>query len=102
MSINSKSYAFTEDNVNNAPENHGVYELYKNGALNYIGRASGNGVTIRTRLQSHRRGDDGSCTKAATQYKREVCDNPIAREKELLAEYKQAHGRLPSCNDRTP
>lgn len=102
MSINSKTYAFTEDNVNKAPENHGVYELYRDGALTYIGRASGNGVTIRTRLQSHRRGDEGSCTEVATDYKREVCDSPVGREKELLEEYKRANGHLPPCNDRTP
>lgn len=102
MSITGKLYDFTESNVNQAPVNHGVYQLYDGPTTIYIGRAAGDGVTIRSRLQSHRRGDEGPCTKAAAHYKREVTSRPIARESELIDEYEEAHGKLPRCNDVRP
>ena len=102
MPISGKLYAFTQDNVNRAPAEHGVYQLYEDEATTYIGRAAGDGVTIRSRLQSHFRGDEGSCTQAATDYKREVSSKPISRERELIDEYERGHGGLPRCNDVRP
>lgn len=102
MPIAGPKYAFTAENVNNSPENHGVYVLYSEDVLIYIGRASGQGVTIRSRLQSHKRGDEGTCTQGASHYRREVTDRPVSREKELLDEYAAAHqGKLPRCNERS-
>ncbi len=100
MPITGDKYPFTEENVNNSPAEHGVYALYDGDVTIYIGRASGEGVTIRSRLQSHHRGDEGPCTEAATHYRREVTSRPIARESELLDEYEENYGRLPRCNDR--
>jgi hypothetical protein len=116
MPITGGKYAFTESNVNKAPAEHGVYALYDNtplvtdfsgpfpsmrrhrGELTiYIGRASGDGVTIRSRLKSHYRGDEGLCTVAATHYRREVTSDPIARESELLDEYEEKYSALPRC-----
>ena len=102
MPINGDSYDFTWANVNNAPERHGVYALYRNGRLVYCGRAAGAGVTIRSRLQSHKRGDEGPCTANATRYRREVTESPVSRERELLQEFVQQYGRLPECNDVMP
>ena len=102
MSISGKLFSFTENNVNRAPAEHGVYQLYKDGVTIYIGRAAGEGVTIRSRLQSHFRGDEGSCTKAATDYKREVTSKPVSRERELIDEYENKYGKLPRCNDVRP
>ena len=100
MSIPGDKYAFTEDNVNKAPDDHGVYQLLDGDVTIYYGRAAGDGVTIRSRLQSHRNGNEGKCTKGATHYRREVTTRPIAREKELLESYVNAHGRLPRCNEK--
>ena len=116
MPITGGRYAFTESNVNKAPAEHGVYVLYGPFPLQtessgpfpsmhgrrgdktiYIGRASGDGVTIRRRLKSHYRGDEGLCTVAATHYRREVTSDPIARESELLDEYEEKYGGLPHC-----
>ncbi len=116
MPITGDKYAFTESNINNAPAEHGVYALYdpsplvtessgpfpsvrrRSGDLIiYIGRASGDGVTIRSRLKSHYRGDEGLCTLAATHYRREVTSDPIARESELLDEYEEKYSELPRC-----
>ncbi len=116
MPITGDKYVFTERNINNAPAEHGVYVLYDNTPLVtefsgpfpsmrrrrgdltiYIGRASGDGVTIRSRLMSHYRGDEGLCTVAATHYRREVTSDPIARESELLDEYEENYSELPRC-----
>ena len=102
MPISGDIYAFTLENIDKSPVSHGVYALYSNGATTYIGRASGTGVTIRSRLRSHKRGDEGSCTKVATDYRREVTEAPVSRERELLTEYVSSYGRLPRCNDVMP
>jgi excinuclease UvrABC nuclease subunit len=100
MPIGGSKYLFSKDNVDKAPDEHGVYELYDGDELIYIGRAAGTGVTIRTRLQAHRRGDEGRCTQRATHYRREVNSRPIGREAELIREYVTRYGRLPRCNER--
>ena len=64
MPITGQKYAFTDKNVNNAPASHGVYVLYDGDVTIYIGRASGEGVTIRSRLKSHKAGNEGPCTNS--------------------------------------
>ena len=97
MPITGGNFAFTESNVNKAPAEHGVYALYDRDVTTYIGRASGDGVTIRSRLKSHYCGDEGLCTVVATHYRREVTSSPIARESELLDEHEEIYGMLPRC-----
>lgn len=101
MAILGDRFSFTQDNVDKSPTEYGVYALYDEGVTIYIGKGDGtNG--IRARLQAHKRGDEGKCTQGASDYLREVCNNPITRERELLHEYKTAHGVLPRCNDVIP
>lgn len=95
-------FEFTKKNVDASPEKHGVYQLEDGSAVIYVGRASGIGVTIRSRLQSHQAGNDGPCTKGASHYRREETETAISREKELLEEYKKTHGRYPHCNEQAP
>ena len=100
MPIPGKRFRFTGTNVERAPEKPGIYVLYDGEELIYIGRAMGSGVTIRSRLQDHKSGKEGLCTKGASHYKRALTPSPAAREKALLNEYKEAKGRLPRCNER--
>jgi hypothetical protein len=100
MSISGERYRFIQTSVDNAPDVAGVYALYDGDELIYIGRALGGDVTIRSRLQDHLAGRGGDGTDEATAYRREPCRNAKAREKELLEEYQQIHGRLPRCNER--
>jgi excinuclease UvrABC nuclease subunit len=99
MPITGDQYHFSQENVDKSPDQPGVYALYQNNALIYIGRAQ---TSIRGRLQSHRAGREGPCTQAADGYKREVCSNPVTRERELLAEFQYTYGRLPRCNSVMP
>lgn len=101
MPILGDKYPFTQENVDKSPTDDGVYALYEENVTIYIGRGDGtNG--IRARLQAHKRGDEGKCTQGASHYRREVCNNPVTRERELLQEYKDANGVLPRCNDVMP
>lgn len=101
MAISGDRYSFTQENVDKSPTTAGVYALYDDGETIYIGKGDGeNG--IRERLQSHKRGDEGSCTQNASHYRRETCTNPRTRERELLQEYQSANGRLPRCNEVMP
>ena len=101
MPVSGDLYTFNQENVDRAPTSDGVYSLHQGGEITYIGKGEGeNG--IRARLQAHIRGDEGRCTQQAEKYRREVCGNPTTRERELLQEYQQAHGKLPRCNEVMP
>lgn len=93
---------FTTENVNRAPQSHGVYQLFDGDITIYIGRATGKGVTIRSRLQDHKLGREGLCTQRATHYRREATSPPVARENELLEKFYNRYGQLPRCNDVMP
>jgi hypothetical protein len=96
MPIQGKMYRFTKRNVDLSPEKPGVYALFAGQELIYYGEAHDG--TIRSRLQRHQAGVEGACTQRATHYQREACDDPEAREVQLLREYKRLHGKLPRCN----
>lgn len=101
MPISGEKYPFSQENVDKSPTGAGVYALYDGETTIYMGRGDGeNG--IRARLQAHKRGDEGKCTQGASHYRREVCNNPVTRERELLQEYMDANGVLPRCNDVMP
>ena len=97
MPITGHLAAFTDYNISLEPNRMGVYALYQNGEPIYYGRAT---TSIRDRLQSHKSGTEGPCTKAATHFNTELTSQPIERERELLDEYRNQHGRLPKCNER--
>ena len=101
MPISGDFHITTKENVDRAYDGKGVYTLHdKDFGLIYIGMSD---VSIRSRLQRHHAGDEGSCTRAAWWFKQEPNINPYSREKELIEEYKtQNGGKLPKCNDRYP
>jgi len=98
MPVAGKTYGFTQENVDAAPDGPGVYALLNSsdGVL-YYGMSS---KSIRSRLKRHLNGEEGTCTKAAKKYKRETTTAVQApvREEALLAAFKKANSRLPSCN----
>jgi hypothetical protein len=98
MGIESSWHSFTSKEIEKAPMSDGVYGLFEKSAIIYYGRGEGpNG--IRGRLEAHKAGYEGSCTKNADYFNYEICSNPAARERELLQEYKNTWSKLPRCND---
>ena len=95
MSITDRKFKRLKvENVDKAPRKRGVYALYDNKELIFLGKAGGKTETIRGRLRSHL----GSAPKGATRYKRETSTEPEARLEALLEEYSTAHGCLPRGN----
>lgn len=93
-------FAFTKQNVDAAPLENGVYLLYVGNELTYIGCSWGDTGSIRSRLQSHYGGREGSCTQSSTAFEFEVTTMPLTTETNLLTAYRARFGRLPRCNER--
>ena len=98
MPFGGGRYRFTRSMVEGAPSDPGVYALWQHEELIYYGRAGGGAVTLQQALLQHLTGQAGPCTREATHYGWEITLLPVAREAELLAEYKAAFNRLPRCN----
>jgi excinuclease UvrABC nuclease subunit len=95
--ITNPLYRFTEVIIAGAPDNAGIYALWQDDELIYVGRAMAAG-TIRERLAEHFHRRLCPCTEKATHYSWELSLRPAAREAELLQEYEAKHGKLPRCN----
>jgi hypothetical protein len=97
----ARRYRFTRIVIAGAPEEAGVYALWDGEEVVYYGRADGKnegrGSTIRSRLLAHYYEDKGRTRP--THYSWEVCENPAAREAELLREHEAAFGRRPRGNE---
>jgi hypothetical protein len=89
-----RRYRFARIVIAGAPENRGVFALWQDDEVVYYGRADGEGSTIRSRLLDHYEQD----ATQATHYSWEVCDDPAAREAELLRKHLGSHGRPPRRN----
>jgi hypothetical protein len=88
----SRRYKFNRIVIAGAPSEPGVYALWQREELIYYGRALG-AVTIRSRLMEHY-----ANKLDATHYSWEISRQPVARESELLREYRVTFGRLPRLN----
>jgi len=97
MPIRGKKRRFTNTNISNAPECDGIYGIWRNNELTYIGKSEGNSG-IKSRLRAAQR--DKRCRGNATSFQVERCQDPSEREKQLLKQYKKLHGKLPHYNDR--
>ncbi len=98
MPLGGKLFIASKVNLDCTPEAPGVYALYMDGRMIYIGRADGGSITIKSRLADHKHGHDGPCTQLFTHYTREVTMKVTARYNELLENYSRKFGTLPECN----
>jgi hypothetical protein len=97
MPIKSQKYKrLTAKNVNRAPRAQGVYALYVDKTLVFLGAAAGPRETIRAQLRDHL----GRGAAVPLRYKREITKAPEERLKALLAEHLAAHGKPPAQNAR--
>ena len=92
----ASAWPFTDAAIDVSPTDPGVYLLYRDGQLTYIGLAS----HVRAELASHRRGAYGECTRAATAFVYELARDPRTLYLRLLDAHRARHaGRVPSCNE---
>ncbi len=98
MPVPSELFPFTARLIAGAPEEPGIYVLWEDGEVIYIGHAQGRGTTIRSRLVDHFAGTLSPCTRRASHYSWEISLKPAPRELELIEEYRRANTRLPRCN----
>jgi hypothetical protein len=89
----SRRYRMGEIALQGAPAQAGIYALWQDDELVYYGRAVGS-ATIRSRLREHLAGRPAR----VTHYSWEVCDDPAAREAELLEQYRGRFQRVPRDN----
>jgi excinuclease UvrABC nuclease subunit len=94
-------FPFTELMIRVAPNKPGVYTLFKDRKIVFIGCAEGHDTTIRTYLKDHLTGKNGKCTRRATEYSYEITPESTTRAEELLESYKRQFGKLPECNEGT-
>jgi hypothetical protein len=87
-----RKYQFSRIVIAGAPNEWGVYALWKDDEIVYYGRAAGS-ESIRTRLLAHYQQKVD-----ATHYSWEMCRDPAAREAELLREFEDSFGRAPKLN----
>ena len=91
---------FVDSMVSSVSQSAGVYFLFYERELIYIGGSDGGMFSgIRSRLLSHLAGNEGSCTRYADEFSYEQNELGKERERQLLTQYKRLYGRLPKCND---
>lgn len=82
--------------VKYAPDDPGVYMLWENDEVIYIGHAK-RGFGLRKALAEHMEGRV-ECTRRATHYSWEITLIPEQRERRILADYYEAQRSFPRCN----
>ena len=102
MSIKFQSLPFTRSLIEAAPDTTGVFALWQNGGVIYIGKASAGEATIRKALDAQFEARRLSGTREemrATRCSWEVADDADRRHHQLLHEFEAAHHCLPLWND---
>ena len=98
MHISGPTYDFIWSNVNNAPDKQGVYILYQDSKVTYIGSVTDPGETLRSHLQAHKRGDLGTSTQGVTTFQTEATQNSVnAAKRERNLQF--INGRPARCHD---
>jgi hypothetical protein len=98
MPIATPKYKLSRIMVDAAPDEQGVYALWEDEELIYLGRAS-RVVTIRACLKRQLTRSLCPCAERATHYSWELSLRPATRELELLQDFLEQHGRMPRCNE---
>jgi hypothetical protein len=97
-----QSLPFTEPLIDAAPDTTGVFALWQNGGVIYLGKASAGGATIRSALSAQfaaRKWNGTPQEMRGTRCSWEIADDADGRHRELLHEFETAHHCLPLWND---
>jgi hypothetical protein len=92
----------TDAAVEVTPQAPGVYFLYRDDELTYIGLAE-EGKGIRESLENHVSGACAGCEQQATRFTYELTHHPRRRHRQHVSAYRERHaGRVPGCNECRP
>lgn len=97
MPIWSRKWPFLEYSVKAAPLDQGVFGLWRDNELLFIG-STNRPHSLRMCLLEHFNGQHGEESRTADHYSWEVAENPDKRKTEVLSDYQRANGRLPKLN----
>jgi hypothetical protein len=86
MTALKRKWPFKAALLDDAPDTAGVYALWDDATLLYVGRAKGGADTIRSRLMAHAQRGSARQRGTPTHYGWEICRNPRERQAQVLAE----------------
>jgi hypothetical protein len=94
----TRKWPFFGYSIESAPLDPGVYGLWKDGELIFIGSSDSDGSSIRSRLVKHFLEADQAGAVVPDHYSWEVADDVHQRKAEVLAQFQGIYGRLPRWN----
>jgi hypothetical protein len=98
MPIAKQKYELSRALVDAAPDEPGVYALWEDEELIFLGQAS-RLVTIKACLKRQLTRSLCPCAENATHYSWELSLRPATREMEVLQDFLAQFGRMPRCNE---
>ena len=99
MPFGEKIFPANRTNLDSLPNSPGVFTLYKDGELIFIGYADGASNTIKSRIMDHKEGREVPLTQQFDHYTREVTPNVVVRYRELMHQYAHKYHRWPKGNE---
>jgi cephalosporin-C deacetylase-like acetyl esterase len=98
MRFGKKFFSASRANLDSLPEAAGVFTLYEDGRLIFIGYADGGGHTLKSQIMDHKEGREAARTQFFDHYTREVTPNVVLRYRELMVQYARKYHRWPEGN----
>ena len=98
MPFGEKLFAASRTNLESLPELPGVFTLYQDGKMIFIGYADGAKHTIKSQLIDHKEGREGPSTQRFDHYTRELTPNVVLRYRDLMVHYARKYHRWPRGN----
>ena len=102
MATVKQRWKFTASMVADAPDEAGVYALWRGAELLYFASAPGSGDTIRSRLIAHLADRAALDARQPSHYSWEICLDPARREAELLEKYRALLARQDRAFESAP
>ncbi len=99
MQFGEKFFSANRANLDSLPETAGVFTLYEDGRLIFIGYADGGSShTLKSQIMDHKEGREAARTQLFDHYTREVTSNVVLRYRELMVQYARKYHRWPEGN----